>query len=147
VAFKKPKLPLKVRYVPEIPFKVEVAETTRAVVEALVATVRFANDDVPAWETMVPVEVAPVKVRLPMAVFPALKLPPFSVRYVPEMPWRVVVPPTVRTFATRRFEVVAPWETMRLVVEATPVAVRLVAVAVPPMETSLPTRRKDVVAP
>ena len=86
-------------------------ETESCVVEAKEVTVRPEKEEVPFWETRVPVEVAPERVRFPRAAFPAVRLPPFNVRYAKEAPFPVVVD-----------------EMKRFVVEAIPVVVAFVTV-------------------
>jgi hypothetical protein len=93
------------------------------------------------------VEVAPVRVTLVKDATAPVKLPPFKVRYVAESPWREEVAPTLRVLFTRMSLVVAPLPSVREVPEAEPVKARFVVVALPPILTSLPTRRYEVVAP
>jgi hypothetical protein len=61
------------------------------VVEAKVLIERPEKDEVPDWETTVPVVVTPMK-----EAFPPVRFPPFSVRYVKDAPAPVEVPEMLR---------------------------------------------------
>jgi hypothetical protein len=130
VAFPPVRLPpFKVRYVAEIPFCVDVAETKRMLVEAVPVVVEF--------EVMMPVPVAVIDpaVRVPMFAAGPEELPvrepvTFPVRF-PVMPEETVSCDVDAVPVTTRFVVVAVPDTMRLVVEALVVAMREPTVSAP----------------